>query len=170
LRKCEACGFPVSAGRVLCVECEEKKWRGQLKVPQGGGPRQASTPAASAAVAAAPKEARAFAAAQSAAASVAVPLTRGVPASAAASSPAAGASAVVKEASGLTAPPLPATQGANPQNRPLPEATPDVLATREFVFSAGMGSSQSWFSANKYVIGVVLLVAAIAVTAVFLLR
>jgi GAF domain-containing protein len=31
LRKCEACGFPVSAGRVLCVECEEKKWRGQFK-------------------------------------------------------------------------------------------------------------------------------------------
>ena len=33
LRKCEACGFPVSAGRALCVECEEKKWRGQLKRP-----------------------------------------------------------------------------------------------------------------------------------------
>lgn len=33
LRKCDACGFPVSAGRSLCVECEEKKWRGQLKVP-----------------------------------------------------------------------------------------------------------------------------------------
>jgi len=32
LRKCEACGFPVSAGRALCVECEEKKWRGQLKM------------------------------------------------------------------------------------------------------------------------------------------
>jgi hypothetical protein len=31
LRKCEACGFPVSPGRALCVECEEKKWRGQLR-------------------------------------------------------------------------------------------------------------------------------------------
>ena len=31
LRKCEACGFPVSAGRDFCVECEEKKWKGQLK-------------------------------------------------------------------------------------------------------------------------------------------
>jgi GAF domain len=29
LRKCQACGFPVSPGRTLCVECEEKKWRGQ---------------------------------------------------------------------------------------------------------------------------------------------
>ncbi len=33
LQKCQACGFPVSAGRALCVECEEKKWRGQLKRP-----------------------------------------------------------------------------------------------------------------------------------------
>jgi GAF domain-containing protein len=33
LRKCEACGFPVSTGRVFCVECEEKNWRGQLRRP-----------------------------------------------------------------------------------------------------------------------------------------
>jgi len=32
LRKCDACGFPVSPGRSLCVECEEKKWRGQLTI------------------------------------------------------------------------------------------------------------------------------------------
>src|SRR5205814_1735301 len=43
LRKCEACGFPVSASRVLCVECEEKKWRGQLKVAKAGGPVQTGT-------------------------------------------------------------------------------------------------------------------------------
>ncbi len=29
LRECKACGFPVSEGRELCVECEERKWRGQ---------------------------------------------------------------------------------------------------------------------------------------------
>jgi len=29
LQKCQACGFPVSQGRTLCVECEEKQWRGQ---------------------------------------------------------------------------------------------------------------------------------------------
>jgi len=33
LHKCEACGFPVSQGRTLCVECEEKHWRGQLVKP-----------------------------------------------------------------------------------------------------------------------------------------
>jgi GAF domain-containing protein len=27
--KCKACGFPVSEGRALCVECDEKQWRGQ---------------------------------------------------------------------------------------------------------------------------------------------
>ncbi len=75
LRKCEACGFPVSASRVLCVECEEKKWRGQLKVPQVGAPRQTARPAPAAPLAAAPKEeARVFAAAaQSVTASAPVP-------------------------------------------------------------------------------------------------
>src|SRR3984893_15952498 len=28
VHRCQACGFPVSEGRVLCVDCEEKKWRG----------------------------------------------------------------------------------------------------------------------------------------------
>ncbi len=67
LHKCEACGFPVSAGRVLCVECEEKKWRGQLRLAT---PRRGATPGA-----AAPKpEVRAFAVGvQSAAASAPAP-------------------------------------------------------------------------------------------------
>lgn len=29
LRKCLACGFPVSQDRKFCVECEDKQWRGQ---------------------------------------------------------------------------------------------------------------------------------------------
>ena len=28
VHRCQTCGFPVSEGRVLCVDCEEKKWRG----------------------------------------------------------------------------------------------------------------------------------------------
>jgi GAF domain-containing protein len=172
LRKCEACGFPVSAGRVLCVECEEKKWRGQLKVPQGAGARQIAIPAATAPIAVPPKEVRAFAAAQSAAASVSTPLTRGVPASAAPSSVGAGAYAAVKELSGDTVQPLPAARGANPATGQTLEPAAETLGTssRDFVFSAGVESSQSWLSANKYIIGIVLLVAAVAVTAVFLLR
>lgn len=33
LQKCQACGFPVSRGRVLCVECEQKQSRGE-QLPQ----------------------------------------------------------------------------------------------------------------------------------------
>ena len=165
LRKCEACGFPVSAGRALCVECEEKKWRGQLRVPPGGGARQIATPAAAAPVAL-PKEGRAFAAAQSAA-SVAVPMTRVV--SPAAASTVAVTPAQVKEG---TAPASSAVRPANPpmqpaQSKPAEESLGTLSSG--FVFSAGMGNSQSWLSANKYVIAAVLLVA-VAVTAVFLLR
>jgi hypothetical protein len=29
LHKCKACDFPVSEGRIFCVECEDKQWRGQ---------------------------------------------------------------------------------------------------------------------------------------------
>jgi len=47
LRTCEACGFPVSPGRALCVECEEKRWRGQLKRPGTPLPRGASAGAVS---------------------------------------------------------------------------------------------------------------------------
>lgn len=36
LRKCDVCGFPVSPGRSLCVECEEKNWRGRLTVVTTG--------------------------------------------------------------------------------------------------------------------------------------
>src|SRR5216684_3267668 len=38
LQKCHACGFPVSHGRTLCVECEEKQWRGQRLPAEGGKP------------------------------------------------------------------------------------------------------------------------------------
>ena len=31
LRKCQLCGFPVSEARKLCVDCEEKQWRGKLQ-------------------------------------------------------------------------------------------------------------------------------------------
>jgi hypothetical protein len=49
LQKCQACGFPVSQGRELCVECEEKKWRGHkipVKSPSPELPPQGQGPAA----------------------------------------------------------------------------------------------------------------------------
>ena len=47
LHKCQACGFPVSQGRTLCVECEERQWRGQLRVPPAAAPTRPAAPPAS---------------------------------------------------------------------------------------------------------------------------
>jgi hypothetical protein len=47
LRKCQACGFPISEGRRLCVECEEKQWRGQPRVPARAASAQPAAPATS---------------------------------------------------------------------------------------------------------------------------
>jgi putative methionine-R-sulfoxide reductase with GAF domain len=44
LQKCKACGFPVSQGRTYCVECEEKQWRGH-PLPQKT-PVESSQPSA----------------------------------------------------------------------------------------------------------------------------
>jgi GAF domain-containing protein len=159
LRKCEACGFPVSAGRMLCVECEEKKWRGQLRVPRPSAPIQV--------VASRKAEARAFAAAQSAAGSATVPSALVV------SSPStvAQSMAAQRKESKLPEPPtIAAVPAADPRRqKPASEPSRNSVAASEFVFSAGLKPSQSWLAANKYVIGV-LLVLAVAVAAFVFLR
>ena len=161
LRKCEACGFPVSAGRALCVECEEKKWRGQLKVSKAAPAQAVASGPPTAVVAAAKPEARAFAAAAQA-------VGAGTAAIASTSAPAPVAiSAGVKKSE----------QGAGPtawpSNAPVREmAVPPVapvVSSGEFVLSAGLEPSQSWIARNKYVLGV-LLVVGVVVAAVFLLR
>ena len=167
LRKCEACGFPVSAGRLFCVECEEKKWRGQLKAPR----------------AVAKGEVRAFAAAaQSAAASSPAPspstLTSRASASNAAplvgsvggSGTAVAATSAAKTEGLRPAPAAPSSHAVARETRPLAaSAPPPRVKSPEFVLSAGMPPSQSWLAANKYIVGVLLVVGA-AVAAVFLLR
>ncbi len=191
LRKCEACGFPVSAGRMLCVECEEKKWRGQLRVPRLGAPRQtampnvtAEKPGASGKPSVAPvasvpaavnPEARAFAAA--AQTTVASASTPSMPR----------ATVVGAASSEAIAPPPPARKD---ERQSLVAATASNAAAREtksvtttqasslqaskapspeFVFSAGLGPSQSWFATHKYILRVLLVVGG-AVAAFFLLR
>lgn len=168
LHKCQACGFPVSAGRVLCVECEEKKWRGQLKVPQAGAPRQSAVTAPAAAVEAAPKlEPRAFAAAaQSAVAGV--PVTQPVsPAVVQTSS--AGQPTESKPAERRAIPPTPVASSPRQATASDLRAQTSEVRSPEFVLSAGLQPSQSWFSANKYVL-IVLLVVGLATAAFFVLR
>ncbi len=181
LRKCEACGFPVSAGRVLCVECEEKKWRGHLKLPkmvaplptapsrvsEKAGSGTSETEALKENKSSAAPDARAFVAAgQSAAVSASMPLTQRAPAAVAVSSAAIPA-AREKESKQVAGSPA----VAPPSNAALRETAAPIAKdpSREFVLSAGLKPSQSWLSANKYVIGVLLVVGGI-VAAVFLLR
>lgn len=173
LHKCVACGFPVSTGRVLCVECEEKKWRGQLRASRAAaaGAVGSSAPIANPS----PKPAvRMFAAPQAAAAAP-------IPAAEKAST-----SAAV-----LAPPPTPEIEAPSRENdskpekgKPIPAAAPDrsivevtpqempqvsEATSATLVLSAGLEPSQSWLSANKYIIGVLLAIAGGA-AAVFFLR
>jgi hypothetical protein len=173
LKKCEACGFPVSAGRALCVECEEKKWRGQLRTPR---PAAVSAPKVARPVVVDPVPdpvsapvARLKAAAS---ATTATPVTTGPSASEVVSNVVMPASSpvVVKESKGAVAPAV-----STPATPPVPEAasvpTTSAVETSApaFVLSAGLEPSQSWLSRNKYVVGAIVLVAA-AVAGIFLLR
>lgn len=167
LRKCEVCGFPITAGRTLCVECEEKKWRGQLKRPQPMP--TGSLPAATVSK----PEGKALAAAAR---------------SAAPFMPVEHRPAAAKEISEAAFTTPPKAQISQPPAQPMSGASPVQAGTEmngpsegerddstaivptaapEFALSAGLESPQSWFAAHKFKI--VMLVAAAAVVAVFLL-
>lgn len=151
LQQCQACGFPVSAGRSLCVECEEKKWRGQLKTPQ----KQAAT-----------------------ASGPGSPESMRPPMAASAKSTEAGDAAAKQElkegiarqvaASGAD-PAVPTTLPNSAQGASLASVEGREVSTTNFVLSAGLEPSQSWLAANKYILAV-LLVAVLIVAGFFLLR
>jgi len=166
LRKCEACGFPVSAGRVLCVECEEKKWRGQLKAGpaattkaasqagrESGDSRQGSVPASEPVakkIASPPQPQSApgeLSQVQSSAVQSALPRSAPVapgPMESRVESKAVAEKAVESKSANAQAPI--AAAASEPARSTVPE----------FVLSSGLESSQSWFSANKYVLLVIL--------------
>lgn len=174
LGKCEACGFPVSAGRVLCVECEEKKWRGQLKVRRADAPQigisAAVPPSAATAKPPGLAEALAFAAAAQSGAVRPPRLSTksGLATSAVVPTP---ARVPRTESKPAAQPAVPAGPAADPsvQRVSASSAQTSEFPSPGFVLSAGLRPSQSWLSRNKYVIGV-LLVVAVAVAAFLLLR
>ena len=161
LRKCEACGFPVSAGRTLCVECEEKKWRGQLR-PQAArsvGSSKAATSSsragAQASAAAAPSMAK-------------VPSTSSDPTAIGVTNRTQLASAKIEPAKipnevAADIKPAAAVAAASEQTSQTHKGS-----APEFVLSAGVVSSQSWLSANKYIVLVLLVIAAAAAAAFYL--
>jgi hypothetical protein len=148
LRKCEACGFPVSAGRALCVECEERKWRGQLrKAPSTGNAKAVGAIAA--------KQSDRAAAAP-AAAVMAVPGEGNAPARILPANGGARENPELSSAAPLSSP----EKASSDQAAQLP--------TPELILSAAVMPRQSWLSSHKYIV-VGLLVAA-ALVAIFLSR
>ncbi|HWY23104.1 MAG TPA: GAF domain-containing protein [Candidatus Acidoferrum sp.] len=149
LQKCQACGFPVSQGRTFCVECEEKQWRGQ-PLPQsaaGTAPQAQGEPQVERQVirAADVPEVSVLRDSSSARASTEIRKT------------AAGESAMTPVVADL------------PQSvsQDVPAEFPASANSTLFLSSAA--SSESWLAANKYVIGV-LLVVAIVIGAIVWLR
>ena len=154
LRKCEACGFPISAGRVLCVECEEKKWRGQLRLAAGRKP-----PTGTAGVPASKSGGGAFTAAAPSMAKTAAATTQS-------------ANEIGSKAAMVPPAPGPLQAGeAEKTAAPVAVHELELLPGKmpELVLSAGIEPSRSWFSANKYIV-LVLLVTGAAAAAFLLLR
>jgi len=164
LRKCEACGFPVSAGRTLCVECEEKKWRGQLR-PQAARSTAGTSPAL-------PSSSR-FDAQASAAAAPGMAKVRSTSSDTTANSGSDRTQSAHVQVETAKIPKKEVAAEIKPAatvataSEQIPAAIQNSVP--EFVLSAGVTPSQSWVSANKYVI-LVLLVIAAAAAAVFYLR
>jgi GAF domain len=156
LHKCEACGFPVSAGRALCVECEEKKWRGQLRTPKPSSKPETSKPEASKPGPQKPEAQK----------SAHRPIIPAAPASVAPAAPLP----VANESKAATEQTVIASsvQSAAAPETTIAAAMPEA-ASPEFVLSSGLEPSQSWLARNKYIVGVLLAVGA-AAAGFFLLR
>jgi GAF domain-containing protein len=182
LRKCEACGFPVSAGRTLCVECEEKRWRGQIKTKQvAPAASPTSKPAASdREEGRAPKIGPAETSNQAAAKAGSNHLSNSVSSvvsntvsntvsSTASNVVSVAARAVPVEANSHTAP-ADARRVMPVESPKLSHSpTPPESSTAAFVLSAGLEPSQSWLARNKFVFGAILATAG-ALAAMLLLR
>ncbi|MFZ0772187.1 MAG: GAF domain-containing protein [Candidatus Sulfotelmatobacter sp.] len=169
LQKCQACGFPVSQGRTFCVECEEKQWRGQpLPHPAADQKLDSPPPAGQEPRPQAAAFEAEFEDAQGTFVRDFSPATGSAESSEPASSeitistPPAG---VGKTPQGLSSPPLEspavpesfAPQSAIALSDDGPTLTP-VSGNSEFFWSSKL-PSESWFEANKYILGALLVVA-----------
>jgi len=182
-RKCQACGFPVSQGRTLCVECEEKQWRGQTGSQSAGKASRPVQPATSVEEKATKNAANEFSAAQATTASegkvpaAAEQSTQGVAAESVAVSPVAAAAGpaaaqVPAKAAGIAAQRVAAAgQEVIPvvSDSTALKAAPISTSDNSTLFSSASMESQSWLAGNKYIVGALLLVA-IIIAAVVLLR
>ncbi len=130
LHQCQACGFPVSHGRTLCVECEEKSWKGQLRPKARSAPPVAPVPPASSNQLNPPRSESAEKA--------------GI-----AETKQAGVKVDVQQSD--VGPPAPASSSITASSNP--ESAPEFALLR-----AGT-ESESWISTHKYILIVIALVA-----------
>ena len=160
LEKCQACGFPVSPGRTFCVECEEKQWRGQ-RLPQSGVEnsrelRSERRPD--------PRDARASVVpSEPSASTITLPV-----AVVGEKSPSAIAVRTIQVRSAAETPAFSVPEQTLVD--PTPAAPTELAAAEDSaLFLSSIAPPQSWFAANKYVVGA-LLVLAIVISAIVWLR
>jgi hypothetical protein len=160
LPNCQACGFPVSPGRTLCVECEEKKWRGHGSaenatagtLPQSAQQmisaqdplRRTFIREAATAPAPDPANARAVNPASAAIFSGSTPSMISLPT----------AKILSGAEPGLSALKLPETAAVPPFDPAIHEVIPEEPAP----FLSSAMQSRSWFQENKYIVITLLLV------------
>jgi uncharacterized Zn finger protein (UPF0148 family) len=155
LQKCEACGFPVSQGRTFCVDCEDKKWRGQ-RMPQRGASGVQSSLREAEVIRGNENSAAGSASKDISAAQPNEPQTANVVIS-------AGADTKSPAPQNIRVP-IPATvptvQLAAPEKENARNATSDASSLdASTLFMSSAIESQSWLSSNKYILGALALVA-----------
>jgi len=173
--KCEACGFPVSQGRTFCVECEEKQWRGQplpQSAPSAGKSNQ-SKPGQSKPTSRA-IESPEIAAIETASSDKAVKPSQAVekPASSPPANPLPAVAAAVAPtfAPSPLAPHAPAPAPAAPlKPQEALKSEPAASSNNAALFLSATVESESWLSANKYILGALVLVA-IVITTIMLMH
>jgi hypothetical protein len=134
LRKCEVCGFPISSKRILCVECEEQKWRALLWTQEPARKPPAGV--------------------------VAVPDARTTGLATPAPASTDTTKAPVQDPGDVEGEPGVAStrfdapaknSGPTPRGESTREVSPAFSDRLELIFRTGLEPSRSWFSANRYV-------------------
>lgn len=177
LRKCWACGFPVSEGRKLCVECEDKQWRGQLR---GRTQVVVEKAAVSWEGVESPRAGFSGQTLSNQSPSMSKPIVPSQTLAAAAGAPhvlpsraeVLGLGKIEPETSSFATLATVAPSSSVPVSAPLRDEAPRVKSFESApplpVFSAGIGSSESWLSSNKYIVLAILAVAAVVAAIVWL--
>jgi len=166
LKKCQACGFPISQGRTVCVECEEKRWRGRNPAQSTAG-QPSETVRSPSQTAGAQQEAAAQILDSASAA-------RPQPVVELALAATASAGSGIMEIRGAQADGAVRSAIATP-SREKPSAHENgeradnpVVASPSLLLSSAM-PTESWLAANKYIL-IALLVVALAIASIAVLR